>query len=48
MGLKKGEEYIASLKSLGLVSPMAQWIMIGRQGEIASKIDRVKQLLDIA
>jgi len=82
MALKKGEEYIASLKSLGLEahvmgkktqdlpdhplvtpsvravayliesvhgagSPMAQRIMIGRQGEIESKINRVKGLLGI-
>jgi 4-hydroxybutyryl-CoA dehydratase/vinylacetyl-CoA-Delta-isomerase len=31
----------------GAGSPMAQRIMIGRQGEIESKISRVKGLLDI-
>ncbi|MGQ9646449.1 MAG: 4-hydroxyphenylacetate 3-hydroxylase C-terminal domain-containing protein [Thermodesulfobacteriota bacterium] len=31
----------------GAGSPMAQRIMIGRQGEIESKINRVKALLDI-
>jgi 4-hydroxybutyryl-CoA dehydratase/vinylacetyl-CoA-Delta-isomerase len=31
----------------GAGSPMAQRIMIGRQGEIEGKINRVKGLLDI-
>lgn len=31
----------------GAGSPMAQRIMIGRQGDVDSKIDRVKRLLDI-
>jgi 4-hydroxybutyryl-CoA dehydratase/vinylacetyl-CoA-Delta-isomerase len=32
----------------GAGSPMAQRIMIGRQGEIEGKINRVKGLLDIS
>jgi hypothetical protein len=40
MALKKGDE-------CGAGSPMAQRIMISRQGEIEGKINRVKGLLDI-
>ena len=32
----------------GAGSPMAQRIMIGRQGDVDSKVDRVKRLLNIA
>jgi 4-hydroxybutyryl-CoA dehydratase/vinylacetyl-CoA-Delta-isomerase len=31
----------------GAGSPMAQRIMIGRQGDVNSKVDQVKRLLDI-